>query len=235
MSINKYFKSEQKILLRPQGDDTPGTIETLSAYYLSGGEGYCDLVLPYRTNPDENYPFDSDTRIELLGDAMGVGIRGSGRFERQLNDKTIRIRLEPDLEMFQRRLHRRYDATIGVRYTRGVGTLRSFRQQWQKNIQLLQGPVDIAKLGTFPRFPVNLGAGGLRLGIKPPIEIAGLCLVLLQLEPGSLPICALAEIVWSGNDDQSDGLFPAGMQFVNILAEDQKRIEQYITAGLRTK
>lgn len=234
MSINKYFKSDQKILLRPQDDQGTGRIETLSAYYQAGGGGFCDLSLPYRTGPEEGYPFDSSTRIELLGDAMGLGIRGSGYFDRQLSDSSIRIRLDPDLEMFQRRLHQRCEARIGVRYTRGEGTLRSFRQQWQKNVELLQKTVDISRLGNFPQLPVNLSAGGLRLGIKPPIEAAGLCMVLLQLEVDSLPICALAEIVWSADDAQG-GLIPAGMQFINILTQDQRRIESFIAARLRSK
>jgi len=234
MSFSKYFKTDQKILLRPQGELALGRIETLSAYFQGGGNDYCDLALPYRTRPEEAYPFDPRTRIELLGDAMGLGIRGSGHFDRQLNASTIRIRLDPDLEMFQRRLHRRCDAQLVVRYTRGEGTLKSFRQQWRKNIELLQKTVDFTKLGDFPRLSVNLGAGGLRLGIKPPVEAAGLCMVLLQLEPGSAPICALAEIVWSAAE-ALNGVVPAGMQFVNILSEDQKRIESFISARLRAK
>jgi len=52
--------------------------------------------------------------------------------------------------------------------------------------------------------------------------------MLIDLDDGLLPICALAEIVWSEpSEDQSS--VACGMRFVNILEADQLRIDKFIT------
>lgn len=227
MSLDKYFRINQKIQLRPLGEEPGPKIETLSAYLRECGSGFCDLALPYRSPPGEEFPFEEQMRLELLGEAMGMGVRAVGCFERQLDTEIIRLRMEPDLQMFQRRQHRRLDAKIGLRFTRGEGTLRSFREQWQKNVRLLELPANLAKLQGLPKAQANLSAGGIRLPLKPPVTPADLFMLFLEIEPQGAPICILAEVIWTG-EELPDGRIPAGMHYVNILQQDQKRIDQYV-------
>lgn len=225
MVYARYFKPGQKILLRVT--EPPGRFEALTAIFHDSGSGYFELTLTSQAREEENYPFTAGMPLELMSDHLGLGLRLSGRFQEQLAGNRIRVELIGDLQVFQRRLHRRLDTQAGLRYTKGRGTLRSFREQWEKNLLILDKTADFSKLPPFPRTRVNLSAGGLRFEVTPPVEVADHCLILLQLEPASRPICALAEIVWLSEPEEGRRRI-AGMQFIGILDADQKRIETLI-------
>jgi hypothetical protein len=146
--------------------------------------------------------------VELMGDAIGMGVRVLGEFDRYLDSNTIRIKVKPDLEMIQRRLYSRQDHTVGIRYTKARGTLRSYRDQWKKNIEHLEKTIDLSKLRNFPRNQVNISPSGSRIPVKPPI----------------------AEVAWLGPQEDSEVLV-AGMQFSNIRKSDL----QHIGANLKQK
>ena len=228
MSLQKYFRVEQKILLRPLVDPPEDDrIETLSAFVLSCENTWCDLTFPYQSPPGEEFPFAPGTRLEILGEAMGLGIRAVGQFDRRLDDDAIRLRLEPDLEIFQRRQHRRHDLQAGIRFTRGMGALRSFREQWQKNIRLLGLPANQDKLNRLPTATINLSAGGIRLLLKPAVTPGEVFMVFVKMMPDTPAFCVLAEVVWNG-EPREDGRLPTGMRFISILKQDSLAIEQYI-------
>lgn len=225
MTYARYFKPGQKILLRVL--EPPGRYEALTAYFQVSARGCFDLALPYRTRSEEGYPFVAGMPLELMSDHLGMGLRLASRFREQLTENLIRVEILGDLQIFQRRLNRRLDLTVGLRYTKGRGTLRSFREQWEKNLQILDKTQDFTKLPPFPRSRVNLSAGGIRFDLSPPVEIADLCLLLLQLDRTTRPICALAEVVWL-DEQGDDGRRTAGMQFIGVLDSDLKRIEGLI-------
>jgi c-di-GMP-binding flagellar brake protein YcgR len=228
MRYSKYFKPEQKILLRAlTPDSASGRLDALTVYFHSEGSDYFDLVLPYQFKDGENFPFFPGMPFELLSDAMGLGVRLTGSFLEQRDGNLIRLRVNNDLQIFQRRLADRIDITIGLRYTKGQGTLRTFREQWEKNIRILEKTPDFSKLPPFPRAKVNLSKGGIRFRIKTPVKIADFCLLLLRLEEKEAPICALAEVVWL-DTLEADGRQMTGMQFLSILESDQKRIMAFI-------
>ncbi|ORJ62416.1 hypothetical protein B5V00_03790 [Geothermobacter hydrogeniphilus] len=232
MPYRKYFKTDQRLLLRPiSGEQNTDRVETLTAFIVHARGDSCDLRLPYENRPGEEFPFTAGMEVELSGEALGLGVRITGRFERYLDPGQLRISIDPTLEVFQRRNHPRRDVRVGLRYTRGHGTLRTFRRQWEKNIRILAGRTDLKKLGGFPRCQVNLSQGGLRFTIRPPVEVADLCMILLELEPQSPPVCALAEVVWisdPGEEPNQHGL-DVGMQFIDILKSDQKRIADFMS------
>mgnify|MGYP002398468810 FL=1 len=208
-------------------DDEVDRVETLTAYFVQSAGDRFDLRLPYDCKPGEEFPFTEDMLCELHSESMGLGIRLTGKFDSHLSTSRIRVVVNNDLKAFQRRLHPRRDCRIGIRFTRGHGTLRSFRTQWEKNATILQRTKDFSKLPKFTKTDVNISAGGLRFSLKPPIEIADLCMTLIELEPGTPPVCALAEIVWLTDLDER-GQRSAGMQFINVLASDQKRIIDFV-------
>jgi len=225
MVYARHFKPGQKILVRAV--EAAGRFEALNATFLESAEGCFDLLLTARTSKEESYPFTEEMPLELMSDRLGLGLRLTGRFRQHLTDNTIRVEIVGDLQVFQRRLHRRLDIHVGLRYTKGRGTLRSFRQQWEKNLQLLDQTQDFSKIPPFPRIRVNLSAGGIRFEATSPIEAGDLCLILLQLDPVSRPICALTEVIWLNEPDAARRCL-AGMQFTCILDADKKRIEALI-------
>jgi len=233
MSYRKYFKNEQKLILRPvQDDEMAERVENLTVFLHEARQESCDLRLPYGSRPGEEYPFTEGMSVELSGEALGLGVRITGHFDRYFGDEIVRISLEPTLEVFQRRNHPRHEVRIGLRYTRGHGTLRTFRRQWDKNVHILAGSDHLQKLGSFPTCHVNLSEGGVRFAIRPPVEVADLCMILLELQQQAPPVCALAEVVWT-SESAEKGALEVGMRFINILKSDQKRIAEFLACAPR--
>lgn len=227
----KYFKTGQKIQLRVL-DPTGGFREVLTVMFHDHGHGTIDLVLPYKSQEGEEYPFLPDMPLELSADALGMGIRMNVAFQGYTARKdVIRVVVTGELQIFQRRTQRRIDTVAGLRFSRGQGTLRTFREQWRKNVEILQ-KTDPATLPAFPEAQINLSNGGLRLTIKPPLDKADLFLVLLQLRKGEVPVCALAEVAWMGSANLPEGRLSAGMQFIGIVESDRKRIDDYVKKHL---
>ena len=231
MPYTKYLKSGQKILLRALAPPTAvERFEALTGYLQGQGPDYLDLLLPYQIKEGEGYPFSPEVTFEILADAMGLGIRLTGRFESAQDANQVRIKHNRDLQLIRRRSYRRRQANIGLLYTKGRGTLRSFREQWEKNVQILNSDRARAKLPEFPRTRVNLSGGGICFGVKLPATVADLCLLLLELPDGKPPVCALGEIIWLAEKAAGDRC-QAGLQFLQILETDRKRIDQFIQAG----
>lgn len=227
MIHQRYFRPGQKILLRPTDSAAPeGYAGLLSCYLHSGGDDYFDLTLPYGADAANQYPFHDEMDFELSSESLGLGARINGRFDKILAGDRIRVHIFPDLQMFQRRAKPRIDCRIGIRFTRGRGSLQSMRKTWEKNVQVLSSGKKMPKLTGFNDCKVNLSSGGIRFAIRPPAEPADLCLLLLDLQDDKPPICALAEVIWALPDQNGEVLL-TGMQFLNILEQDQKRIDDF--------
>lgn len=222
----KYFRPGQKILLKNL-DAPTGLVEFLTVFFHDHGEGTIDLKLPYQNREGEGFPFAPGMRFELSSDALGMGVRLQVSYQQETeNREVIRVAIESELQIFQRRTQRRIDLVTGLRYSRGQGTLRTFREQWKKNVELLQ-KADPATLPAFPETTLNLSTGGIRFSLAPPVEKSNLFLILFQLEQGTTPICTLAETVWIGGKNPA-GLVSVGMQFLCINESDRQRIETFV-------
>lgn len=228
MIYQKYFKPGQKVLLRAKQPPPPeGRYELLSAVFENGEADCFDLCLPYGPDAVRQFAFGEDMPFELSTDALGLGLKVSVAFLKPLSGNQIRVKVLPDLQMFQRRLVPRLDCVVGIRFTRGHKSLNTLRQTWGKNASILSSAKASPVLEGFNHCQLNLCPAGIRFSIHPPAEPTDLCLMLLELGDSKPPICALAEIVWvSGKLD--DGTLHAGMQFINILEQDQKRIARFI-------
>ncbi|MBE0599415.1 MAG: PilZ domain-containing protein [Desulfuromonadales bacterium] len=231
MQYGRHFKPGQKIFLHalPPTGDPQGCFDSLTTYLKEIGPGWFDLSLPYQSKAGEDFPFATGMRFELRSESLGLGLRLTGQFVQHRGRDTIRLALDGDLRAYQNRQSPRLDTVAGVRYTRGHGSLRSFRDQWEKNIQILQGN-SADQLGNFPRTPINLSNGGIRFSLRAPVEPGSLCLLLLELEPGTVPLCALTEVLWTG--DVQEERQKAGMRFLTILETDRKRIDNFIRKRL---
>ena len=228
MIYQRYFKTGQKIQLRAKQPLPPeGRNQLLSATLDSGNSDFFDLSLPYGPDAVAQYPFITDMPFELSADALGLGVKVTVTFLKALTNNRIRVQVFPDLQMFQRRTQLRLDCSLGVRFTRGKNSLMKLRKTWEKNASILEKASQPVPLQGFNPCRLNLSTGGVRFSLQSPAETNDICLILFDLVDGKGPICVLAEIVWTSEKDQSN-VVHAGMQFIDILKQDQKRIESYI-------
>jgi hypothetical protein len=224
--FSKYFKTGQRVLLRRAAPEAQGCFEALNVSFHEVGVDCLLLSLPPQAHADEHYPFCEGMTFEISAEAMGLGLRMQGRCLGLTGANIVRFAIEGDVQLFQRRATPRADVTVGLRFTRGRGQLRSFRAQWEKNVAILARQ-DPATLPVFSNTPSNISSGGVRLRMKAPVEVSDLALLLIDLKDQERPLCTLAEVVWRGDADE-EGRCQAGMQFLNILEADQKRITTLI-------
>ncbi len=234
MIYQRYFKNGQKLLLKALNPpEANGRTELLSATLDSGEDETYILYLPYCKDAAEQYPFSPGMPFEISSEAIGLGIRVTGTFKQKIDGQRIALHIQADLQMFQRRDSLRRDCRLGIRFTRGQGTLKALRETWEKNIKVLHSPNGSPALEGFNPCQVNISSGGIRFPMRPPVKIADLCLMLIDLDDDKVPICVLSEIAWS-RAEQDETIFITGMRFINILKSDQKRIEKFISAPVAT-
>lgn len=224
---NKYFRQEQKVQLR-LANPLLASSEILTLLFANQGPGYFELAFPYKSRSGEEFPLTAGMPMELTTESLGVGVKMTVEFLDYVPDSgVIRVKGIGDLKAFQRRTQPRIDIQCGVRFTRGQGALRSLREHWLKNIEIIN-QLDPADLPPFTPSHLNLSSSGFRLSIKPPIECADLFLVLIQISPGEKPLCLLCETVWTGTVRDGDNRIPCGLHFIGITDADRKTLETRI-------
>jgi hypothetical protein len=226
MTYQRYFKSGQKLLLRVLDHADEHRTEFLSAVIDSVENDLFIITLLYGENAADQYPFTQASTFQLSSEALGLGIQVTGHFEKKISGTQISLKIEQDLQVFQRRQKSRIDCKIGIRFTRGKGTLKALRNTWEKNIQVLHSPDAPLIFEGFKPCQVNISSSGICFNLRPPASQGELCLILINLEDGKAPICTLAEIIWTRLEND-DSIIVAGMRFINILEEDQKRIDVF--------
>jgi c-di-GMP-binding flagellar brake protein YcgR len=228
MSYGRYFPTGQKTFLKrvfPIEEKT--ALDTITGYVTGSGANHVDFSLPYGSDAADHYPFEPGMRFELLCDNKGMGLRLQASFVERLSSRDIRLQFEGNLEFISRRQYRRIEVTAWVGIKRGTGNLAEIRKAWEESLQQLQDGISAAKLTEFQKFPINLAGGGMRLPVKSPVKIAELLLVYLSIGDKEGIICATTEVIWAGKPDQ-DGIQPAGLRFLNILEQDQTRIDKVV-------
>ncbi len=226
MKFQRYFKSGQQLLLKATNPKQDGRTELISVFAASINGNQLVVSLPYGADAVDQYPFEDNSTFEITTEALGLGIRANGRFQERISGSQFSLQLDPELEMFQRRISQRFDCELGIRFSRAAKTLQTMREIWEKNLQVLNNPEAPVLFEGFQKVKVNISSGGIRLTIKPPASQGELCLILINLNDGKPPVCTIAEVVWTCSPDES--IMTAGMRFINILAEDQQRIEDFI-------
>lgn len=228
MNYQRYFKSGQQLLLKVQNAaDQQGRTELITGFVVSLEDDLLLLSLPYGADAVDQYPFSAGLSFEISTEAMGLGVRTTGIFQGKFAGNKFTLKLNPDLEMFQRRISQRLDCQLGIRFSRAAKSLQTMREIWEKNLEVLHSPEAPLVFDGFKSYRVNISSGGIRFSIKPPADQGELCLILINLEDGKPPVCAIAEVVWICMQDES--VLTAGMRFINILKEDQHRIDKFIT------
>ncbi|NIQ97412.1 MAG: hypothetical protein GWO11_02780 [Desulfuromonadales bacterium] len=229
MQLTKYLNPGQKVRLKViKPEEEKAKFEALTGYVEECRPGNLDLELPYQVREEESYPFTSGMPLELVTENFGLGLRLSAHFVEKVSDQVIRIEVDEQLQAFQQRLKKRADSRVGLRFNKGQGTLRTLRERWRKNTEILHSGRDLSSLKSFSECEANLSSGGIRFEITIPVEIADIFLLLLDLGDGGPPVCALAEAVWTSEEMAKSGQMVVGLQFIAIMEQDQKRIDEFV-------
>ncbi len=227
MNYQRYFRPEQQLLLRIDNvADRDDRTELMTVYVVSSDKADLIVSLPYGVDAVDQYPFYASMQFEITSEALGMGIRASGSFVRKISGNTFALKLNSGLQMFQRRISERYDCKLGIRFSRAAKTLLTMREIWERNLAVLHSPEAPLIFDGFKPARINISSGGIRLSIKPPANQGDLCLILINLEDGKPPVCAITEVVWLCIQDENT--VTAGMRFINILGNDQQRIDDFI-------
>ncbi len=224
MNYQRYFKTGKLLLLKTLNGSE--RTELMTASVISMEVDKLVLSLAYDEGATQQYPFCEGLSFEITTEAMGLGVRTTGLFGKKLDGDQFTVKLNPDLQMFQRRITQRFDCQLGIRFSRAARTLKTMREVWEKNLKVLYSPEAPLVYEGFKTCKVNISSGGVRFSIKPPADQGELCLILIDLKDGHPPVCAIAEIVWACLQDES--AIMTGMRFINILSEDQQRIDTFI-------
>ena len=233
MSYGRYFPTGQKTFIQRVLDKSErAALDTLTGYVTGTGPNHVDLSLPYGSDAAEVYPFEPGMRFELLCDNKGMGLKLQASFLERTSSRDIRLQFEGNLEFISRRQYRRVDVTAWVGIKRGDGNLAEMRAAWEENVKKLEDGVSAAELTEFQKYPVNLAGGGMRLPLRAPIKTADLFLVFLSIGDKGGIICALAEVIWA-DKPQPSGTQAGGLRFLNILQNDQARIDKVVSTLLK--
>ena len=232
MSYGKYFNKGQKVFIkRIFTDEELVALDTITGYAMYNKPMQLDLALPYGCDAADSYPFEPGMQFEVLTDHMGMGLRLVASFVERISGQDIRLQFEGNLEFISRRIYRRVDVNAWVGIHRNTGNLADMRSLWEENLKKIKDGVSAAELTEFKKNLINLAGGGIRLPLKAPVEQSDLVLVFLSIGDKKGIICALAEAVWICDVDTND-MQQIGLRFLNILEEDQARIDVVVKALL---
>jgi c-di-GMP-binding flagellar brake protein YcgR len=228
MSYGKYFTKGQKVFIkRVFANEERTALDTITGYAMHSQPMQLDLALPYGSDAADSYPFEPGMKFEVLTDHRGMGLRLIASFVERISSQDVRLRFEGNLEFISRRIYRRVDVNAWAGIQREKGNLAAMRGLWDEHLNKIKSGVSAAELTEFKKNRVNLSGGGMRLPLRSPVETAELVLIYLSLGDKKGIICALAEAIWIG-PVQDDDMQQIGLRFLNILEEDQNRIDMVV-------
>ncbi len=229
---SRYFSPGQKLQVHAlRNDNLPARRESMNVLFTSYELGHFDVAIPHTWPVNEGMPFPEGRPLEIISERYGLWLKSTASFHSQPSDKVIRLRMNNDLCIFRHRPKLRVEARIGLRYSAQRGNLPTFHRQWRQQITKLTTTAAALTAPTFARGRVNLSASGIRMPIQTTVQKNDLCLLMLALDEASEPICTLTEVIWTAPREEGQGT-TAGMQFLNILQQDQHRIEQFVNQNL---
>jgi c-di-GMP-binding flagellar brake protein YcgR len=228
MAYGKYFNKGQKVFIKRVFTDEERTaLDTITGYAMQSQPMQLDLALPYGSDAADSYPFEPGMKFEVLTDHRGMGLRLVASFVERISGQDIRLKFEGNLEFISRRIYRRVDVNAWAGVQRAQGNLAAMRELWDESLQKIKSGVSAAELTEFKKNLINLAGGGMRIPLQAPVEMAELVLVYLSLGDKKGIVCVLAEVVWVG-EPQKDHMQQTGLRFLNLLQEDQDRIDAVV-------
>lgn len=229
MSFGKYFIKGQKVFLkRLFSDEQPPAVDTITGYAINSQPMQLDLALPYGSDAADSYPFEPGMKFEVMTDSRGMGLRLTASFVEKISAQDIRLEFAGDLKFISRRSYQRVDVNAWVGMKRSAGNLLEMSRLWREHMEQIKSGVSAAEFVEFEKYLINLAGGGMRLALKPPVNMAELVLLYVSIGDKKGIICGLAEVIWVAEEEQSNGLQLAGLRFLRILEEDQARLDAVV-------
>lgn len=232
---SRYFTPGQKLRVQTvRNDILPARRESMNVLFSNYELDYFDVALPQPWPVNEVSPFAEGRPLEIISEKYGLWFKSTASFHSQPSDRRIRLRMHNDLCIFNHRPQTRVETQIGLRYSTQRGNMSTFHRQWHQQIDKLTSTAASLTAPTFARGRVNLSASGIRMPIHDAVQKNDICLLMLNLEDTEEPICTLTEVIWTKPRQEEQGLH-AGLQFLNILQQDQQRIERFVQRNLPRK
>ena len=225
---SRYFTPGQKLQVHTLCEDTlPARRESMNVLFTNYELEHFDVAIPHTWPTKEGMPFTEGRPLEIISERYGLWLKSTASFHSQPSDRVLRLRMNNDLCIFRHRPQLRVETRVGLRYSAQRGNLPAFHRQWRQQITKLTTTATALTAPTFTRGRVNLSASGIRMPIQTAVQKNDLCLLMLALDEESDPICTLTEVIWTAPREDGQGT-TAGMQFLNILQQDQQRIEEFV-------
>lgn len=224
MHYDKYFGRGQKVFLINISDGRDQEVYTsFTGQVLSCLDDRLTLKTPYRLFSGDSAAFRHGMAFKLTTESLGMGIQLRAELLEPPTPDSIVLKPLGDLSVYQRRQSPRADTTLPLLYVSQKSSLEAFRKEWRRISDDLRRPSP-------PRLKMqetemNISVGGIRfdMGQAP----TSLSLVVVDLQDGSPPVNAVAELIWQKRS-QDNEKFLCGHRFIDILKEDQQRISQFI-------
>jgi len=224
MHYDKYFGRGQKVFLINISDERdPDVYNSFTGQVVSCLDDRLTLKTLYRLFSGDSNAFKHGMQFKLTTESMGMGIQLRAELLEPPTPESIILRPVGDLSVYQRRQAPRTDTTLPMLHVSQKSSLEAFRKEWKRISSDLRqpNPPRLKMLET----ELNLSVGGIRFDTSS--EPTSLSLIVVDLQDGSPPVNAVAELIWQKRSPEND-LFQCGHRFIDILKEDQNRISQFI-------
>ncbi len=233
MSFENYFRLGQVFTLRLRSPVQAGEqVEEFRGVLLRREGQRLELRLAAAEGKDAAGLGEGES-VELLSERFGLGLRLTGKSCGWGAPGVLCLESQEDLEIYYRRLYRRAELSLWLGLRRAEVGTAPLHDQWNEALARRAAAADPTGGTAVARYPVNLSAGGIRLGLAEPVNLQEPCLLFLMLEDTLPAVCALGEVVWL-KPGETPEVRVCGLRFAGILAEDQQRIDRFVTAYCRT-
>ncbi len=223
MNYDRYFSRGQKVYLINISQTRDESIyESFSATIVSSSENCITLKAPYRLFSNES-SLTPGMQFKLSTESFGVGVQLRAELTATPAEETLEVKPLGGMEIYQRRQMPRVDVNLPFLHVLQKSSLAAFKREWHRVVADLHQPAP-------PRLKLsetslNLSVGGIRFDLATaPTPLA---MVVIDLQDGAPPICAVVELVWQ-KTRQEDGMLACGHRFLEILKEDQIRLSAFI-------
>lgn len=224
MNYDRYFSRGQKVYVINISQTRDELVyESLSATVVSSTDNGLTIKAPYRLFSGDSPVLVPGMQFKLSTESFGVGVQLRAELIATPAAETLELKPIGQMEIYQRRQMPRVDVSLPFLHVLQKSSLAAFKREWRRVINDLHQP-------TPPRLklqetPLNISAGGIRFDLStPPTPLA---MVVVDLQDGAPPVCAVTELVWQ-KTRQEDGLLICGHRFLEILKDDQIRLSAFV-------
>lgn len=227
MNYSTYFMRGQKVfLINTSPDRDKNLFEAFSATIGAAENKQFMMHSRYPLHNGDLHSLQVGMRFKVTTESYGSGMQFIGTVS-SVSGKDFVINPTGQLEMYQRSQVLRMDLILDFRTFTRSSPLPFFRNEWDR-YQTMLTKSSCAEL-ELKSSEINLGAGGFRYLADKSDPQSELGMVFINLEQGTPPVCAVAELLWR-RSLPDDGRLAIGRRFILIRKADQERIQAYINS-----